>query len=120
MVKQGLVNVRRYFIPVSKVEGWDGHVVWLKITEDEVKKNYKRDHTPDPNYFYIQGYPCTKTNKYTSAYFSKMPIIPEKSKIVTYTVSPTSTDKTSPYKCVLCDAKFRSEDDLGNHISTEH
>ncbi len=120
VVKQGLVNVRRYFIPVNKVEGWDGHVVWLKITEDEVKKNYKRDHIPDPNDFYIQGYPYTKTNKYTSAYFPKMPIIPEKSKTMTYTVSPLSTDKTSSYKCVLCDAKLGSEDYLGSHISTEH
>jgi hypothetical protein len=49
-----------------------------------------------------------------------MPIIPKKSKTVTYTVSALSTDKTSSYKCVLCNAKFRSEDDLGNHISTEH
>jgi hypothetical protein len=79
VVKQGLVNVHRYFIPVSKVEGWDGHVVWLKITEDEVKKNYKRDHKPDPNDFYIQGHPYTDTNKYTSAYFPQMTIIPEKS-----------------------------------------
>lgn len=120
VVKQGLVNVHRYFIPISKVEGWDGHVVWLKITEEEVKKNYKRDYTPDPNDFYIQGYPYTKTDKYTSAYFPKMPIIPEKSQAATYTISPTSTYKTSSYKCVLCDAKFRSENDLSSHISTKH
>ncbi len=69
VIKQGLVNVHRYFIPISKVEGWDGHVVWLKITEDEVKKNYERDRTPDPKNFYIQGNPYTSTNKYTSAYF---------------------------------------------------
>jgi hypothetical protein len=45
VVKHGFVKVHRYYIPVSKVEGWDGHVVWLKIKEDEVKKNYERDRT---------------------------------------------------------------------------
>lgn len=42
VIKQGFVNVRRYYIPMSKVEGWDGHVVWLKIPENEVKSNYQR------------------------------------------------------------------------------
>ena len=39
VVKHGLVKIHRYYIPISKVEGWDGHVVWLKIKEEEVKKN---------------------------------------------------------------------------------
>ena len=79
VVKQGLVNVHRYFIPIAKVEGWDGHVVWLRLTEEEVKKTYKKDHVPTPEDFYIQGHPYTDTEKYTSAYFPEMPIIPEKS-----------------------------------------
>jgi hypothetical protein len=43
VVKRGFVNVHRYFIPADKVEGWDGNVVWLKITEDEVKRKYQKD-----------------------------------------------------------------------------
>jgi hypothetical protein len=36
VVKRGFVNVHYYYIPISKVEGWDGHVLWLKITEKEL------------------------------------------------------------------------------------
>jgi hypothetical protein len=36
VVKRGFVNVHYYYIPISKVEGWDSHVLWLKITEEEV------------------------------------------------------------------------------------
>ncbi len=121
VVKQGLVNVHRYFIPISEVEGWDGHVVWLKITEDEVKKNYERDRKPDPNNFYIQGYSYADTNKYTSAYFPKMTIIPTKSQEAsTYTVTPGSHEETRSHKCVLCNTKFASENDLSSHVSIEH
>ena len=28
---------------MDRVEGWDGHVLWLKITQDEAKRNYERD-----------------------------------------------------------------------------
>src|ERR687883_1754567 len=38
VVKRGFVNVHRYFIPANKIEGWDGNVLWLKITEDELKR----------------------------------------------------------------------------------
>lgn len=48
VVKRGFVNIHYYYIPISKVEGWDGHVLWLKITEKEVKRNYERDLIPDP------------------------------------------------------------------------
>jgi hypothetical protein len=27
VVKRGFVNVHYYYIPISKVEGWDGHVL---------------------------------------------------------------------------------------------
>ncbi len=94
--------------------------MWLKITEKEVKKNYKRDYTPDPNNFYIKGHPYTDTKKYTTAYFPEMPIIPEKSQAVAYTISPTSTGETHSYKCVLCDAKFRSDNELSSHVSAKH
>ena len=36
-----------YYIPISKVEGWDGHVVWLTIPEQEVKANYENDTLPE-------------------------------------------------------------------------
>jgi hypothetical protein len=54
VVKRGFVNVHYYYIPISKVEGWDGHVLWLKITEEEVIRNYERDLTPDPTRYYVK------------------------------------------------------------------
>ncbi|MDQ3837074.1 MAG: hypothetical protein M3270_09095 [Thermoproteota archaeon] len=35
VIKRGFVNLHYYYIPVSMVKGWDGHIVWLKITEEE-------------------------------------------------------------------------------------
>jgi hypothetical protein len=36
------VNIDYYYISVIKVEGWDGHVLRLKITEEEVIRNYEK------------------------------------------------------------------------------
>lgn len=38
VVKRGFINIHFYYIPISKVEGWDSHVLWLKVTEQSVKK----------------------------------------------------------------------------------
>jgi hypothetical protein len=41
VVKRGFVDIDFYYIPINKVEGWDGNVLWLKITEGDVIKNMK-------------------------------------------------------------------------------
>lgn len=46
VVRRGYVNVHRYYIPVSKVLGWDGNVLWLFVPEEKVKANYERDIVP--------------------------------------------------------------------------
>ena len=45
VVKRGFVNIHYYYIPIHQVEGWDGHVLWLKKTEDEIKSKYERHCT---------------------------------------------------------------------------
>ena len=40
VVKRGFVHIHYYYIPVANVEGWDD-VLWLKITESEVKGNMR-------------------------------------------------------------------------------
>jgi hypothetical protein len=58
VIKRGFVNVHYYYyIPIKKVEGWDGNVLWLKVTEEEVKEKYERDIIPDPNNYFIKDYP---------------------------------------------------------------
>ena len=46
VVKRGFVNIHYYYIPITKVEGWDGHVLWLNVIESEVKGSYERDKIP--------------------------------------------------------------------------
>ena len=55
LVKRGIINVHYYYIPISKVEGWDGHVVWLTIPEQEVKANYENDTLPEIMYIPRKG-----------------------------------------------------------------
>jgi hypothetical protein len=49
VVKKGIINVHYYYIPITRVEGWDGHVVWLKLPHGEVEKKYHIDSPPDPS-----------------------------------------------------------------------
>ena len=57
VVKKGLRNERYYYVPLDKVEGWDGHVVCLTMTEDEVKQ-FERKVKPDKSNYFTkdQGY----------------------------------------------------------------
>ena len=90
VVKRGFVSVHYYYIPISEVEGWDGHVVWLKLTEDEVRRGYQKDTVPDPATYYIKDYPYEKMTPYTRAYFPEMPIIEKRYNKETSTRSKTS------------------------------
>jgi hypothetical protein len=56
-------------------EGWDSNVLWLSVTEDEVKTNYERKIVPDPSRYYIKDYPLYSTQ------FSELRLIPPKYKI---------------------------------------
>jgi hypothetical protein len=44
VVMRGFVYVHYYYIPIKKIEGWDGNVLWLKKTEKYVKKTMKEIH----------------------------------------------------------------------------
>jgi hypothetical protein len=41
VIKRGFINVHYYYIPIGKIEGWDRDVLWLKMTEEEVNRNYE-------------------------------------------------------------------------------
>jgi hypothetical protein len=42
VIKREYLNEHYYYVPNTRVEGWDGNVLWLSVTEDEVKTNYER------------------------------------------------------------------------------
>src|SRR5919202_2381627 len=54
VVKRGFKDVHYYYIPISKVEGWDGHVVWLNISESEVINNYESKEQPGKLKYYTK------------------------------------------------------------------
>lgn len=114
VVKRGFVNVHYYYIPISKVEGWDGHVLWLKITEDEVKRNYERDTLPDPSRYFVKDYPG-----YTAVYPEVTVIAPRYARPV-YTTKDTTPREMRVYKCELCSNTYRSEDQLSSHVASKH
>lgn len=64
VVKKGLRNERYYYVPLDKVEGWDGHVVCLTMTEDELKQ-FERKAKPDKSNYFTkdQGYGSEATEK---------------------------------------------------------
>ncbi|AFU59523.1 zinc finger C2H2 domain-containing protein [Candidatus Nitrososphaera gargensis Ga9.2] len=114
VVKRGFVNVHYYYIPMGKVEGWDGDVLWLKVPEEYVKRNYERDILPDPSRYYMKEFPG-----YT-AVFPEVEVILPKYTTPVYTAKHTTPEDFRVYLCELCRTAFDTEDDLSQHVSTTH
>jgi len=45
-----------YYIPITEVEGWDGNIVWLKVSREELEQYAKHD-APDPTKYYVKSRP---------------------------------------------------------------
>ena len=117
VVKRGIVHVHYYYIPVNKVEGWDGHVLWLKVTEDEAKNNYERDRNPDSLTYYMGGHPDYLPSPSDFSFPSPLPHIPLK--LSTYEkeiIKAPDGDVPRVYKCPLCNEIFQTDEELGNHV----
>lgn len=114
VVKRGFVNIHYYYVPIEKVEGWDGHVLWLKVPEDYVKKNYERDTLPDPSRYYVKDFPG-----YQTVYPEVQVILPKYSRPV-YTARDTTPETFRVYICELCKQKFDTADDLSGHVGANH
>ncbi len=127
VVKRGFVNVHYYYIPINKVEGWDGNILWLTIPEEKVVTKYEReDMPPDPSRYYVKDYPV-----YRTAYYPPLTIIPSKYVGTTYAstlpggtiTSGTvpSSDVSTLYKCDLCgELNIKTEDELSGHVRVKH
>jgi rubredoxin len=108
VIKRGFLSVHYYYIPVNRIEGWDGKVLWLKLTESQVKENYERDLEPDPFIYFVKEH---------KEFFMPLtvPVIPPK--------GPKSREKEVPeenipdkYRCPLCNEVFDNEDGLTKHV----
>ena len=79
VVKRGIVHVHYYYIPVNRVEGWDGRVLWLKVTQEEAKHSYERDKTPNSSTYYMGEQPEYVSLPASEFSFpSPLPLIPLK------------------------------------------
>jgi hypothetical protein len=127
VVKRGYVNIHRYYIPIGKVEGWDGNVLWLKITEEEVKKNYERSNIPpNPLRYNLKDQPPV----YSGATYPELFLIPvrypkelrsaEEEETIGGTTPTTTSSEAERKKCDLCSEYFRSEDELAQHVGAQH
>ena len=114
VVKRGFVNVHRYYIPISKVQGWDGNVLWLAIPEETVKANYERDTIPDPSIYYVKG----EEAKYTGTQWKEFAKIEPRYTAPTYTMAPKGAqEEPLIYRCVLCDATLRTDEEFSRHVA---
>jgi hypothetical protein len=126
VVKKGLVNVHRYYIPLHRVEGWDGKVVWLKIPEDTVKTNYERNIVPDPYNYHYSSAPTVEPSNVVRRFQINMPKIPPKALeerpfLVAKEASGKEEDEMDrTFHCNLCDSAFRNEDELSTHVESSH
>ena len=115
VVKRGFVNVHYYYIPMSKVEGWDGYILWLKISEEKVKINYERGATPDPSRYFVKDYPG-----YFTADYPELRVISSKYARPVYTARDTTPREMRTYICDLCSTTYASEDELSSHVADTH
>ena len=122
VVKKGLVNVHRYYIPLHRVEGWDGRVVWLKIPEDAVKANYEREAAPDPYNYHYSSAPTVDPSNVVRRFQVNMPKIPPRApEEKPFLVSRESSgEEERVFLCNLCNATFKTDDELSSHIESTH
>lgn len=122
VVKKGLVNVHRYYIPLHRVEGWDGKVVWLKIPEDAVKASYERDAAPDPYNYHYSSAPTVDPSNVVRRFQINMPKIPPRAhEEKPFLVSRESSgEEERVFLCNLCNATFKTDDELSSHIVSTH
>jgi len=114
VVKRGFINIHYYYIPMIRIEGWDGNVLWLNVSEEIVKNKYERDNAPDPNYFYVKDFP------YYGVLYSPLPLIPSRYVAPSYAnIAKLGESAPRAFRCDLCEQVFSSEDELSKHMISE-
>ena len=122
VVKKGLVKIHRYYIPLHRVEGWDGKVVWLKIPEEATKTRYERDVSPDPHSYHYSSAPTVDPSTVVERFQINMPKIPpraldERPFVV---AQEPSENEERVFLCSLCNASFRNDHELSSHVESKH
>jgi hypothetical protein len=116
VVKRGLKDIYYYYIPITKVQGWDGNVLWLKISEVEVVMKFQRDEAkPHPSKYYMKDYPRRSSSSYPRLeIFRPRYTQPSDSEV-------NIQKAANLYECDLCgESNIKTEDDLSEHVRINH
>lgn len=115
VVKEGFINTHYYYIPMEKVEGWDGYALWLKINKNEVS-NYERDTFPDSTRYYVKGV----SYENFPPYVPQPQLIPRRYRGPNFDKNIDKSESEVKYKCDLCNIQYEKEIDLRDHMSDYH
>lgn len=91
-----------------------GYVLWLKIAEDDVKRNYERNISPDPTRYYLKDFP----NNYPQELEGPTVIVPRYAR-PNYTTA-IAGEQARVLKCDLCETLFKTEEGLTDHVKSTH
>lgn len=117
VVKRGFRKTHYYYVPQSQIEGWDGKVLWLRATEDEVERNYEKDTPPNPSRYYSHARTTIQSPPYDTLKLPELRILQERY------AEPSSMefkDEPNIYRCDLCLTSYGAEDELSNHVVAQH
>ena len=116
VIKRGLIIYIIIIFLLIRLKDWMVNVLWLKVTEKQVKENYKRNILPDPKQYYIKSYPDYNTS--FVGYFYSVRVIPSKFSDQNRYIKETSPIDKVPliYKCDLCNEVFDSDNELDKHM----
>lgn len=115
VVKRGFINIHYYYIPLNKVEGWDGDVLWLNIPEEKVKE-FERDAFPDIGRYYVKGV----SYENFPPYVPQPDLIPRRYKGENFNKNINKPETDIKFVCDLCNTDFDNEISLSEHISENH
>jgi hypothetical protein len=115
VVKRGYIHVHYYYIPLKKVEGWDGHVLWLLITEEEVKK-YERKTFPHPFRYYVKDYSYDRAPPFVPTFNQ----IPARFRTTAEEYGMDNKEEIDIYQCDLCGDIAKNEEEFDKHITNSH
>jgi hypothetical protein len=113
VIKRGYLNEDYYYLPIAKVEDWNGNVLWSNVTEEGVKKNYERKMVADPSRYYLTNYQTYSTQFPESRLIAPKYERPYRSATI---IHPDDPKKYGP----LSEKIFKTEHELSRHVASAH
>jgi hypothetical protein len=97
-------------------------VVWLKIPEEAVKADYERDAAPDPYNYQYSSAPTVDPSNVVCRFQINMPKIPPRAQEEKPSVlsQESSAQEKRILVCNLCNAAFKTDDELSSHVESSH